>query len=163
MNLIAAADENFGIGKNNKLPWHISADMKYFRNTTTGKAVIMGRKTLESFPNGKPLPNRENIVLSRSISNIEGVTCLNSVKEIAKYQDTDCFVIGGGEIYKLLLPYVKFSYITRIYAPFDVDTYIPNLDNDTNWTLVKKGEILEENGLKFSFDIYENTNVIKID
>ncbi len=159
MNLIAAADENFGIGKNNSLPWHISADMKYFREITSGKTVIMGRKTLESFPNGKPLPKRENVVLSRGCGNTEGVVWIKSISELARYQDTDSFVIGGGEIYKLLLPYVKTAYITKVYGSFDVDTYIPNLDEDKSWRLVKKGEILEENGIKFSFDIYENSNV----
>lgn len=162
MNLIAAADKNFGIGKSNSLPWHIKADMKYFKEMTSGKTVIMGRKTLESFPGGKPLPNRENVVLSRSGFAKEGVLVIGDISEISKYQDKDCFVIGGGEVYKLLLPYTKLAYITRVYQEFDVDTYIPNLDEDKNWRLIKKGEILEENGIEFSFDVYENINVASI-
>lgn len=161
MNLIVAVDENFAIGKNGDIPWHISADMKYFKEQTLGKSVIMGRKTLESFPNKKPLPKRENIVLSRDKSlKIEGATVVNSIKEAIKAAGDDAFVIGGGEIYKMFLPYVKYAYVTKVNLKTDADTYMVNLDNEENWRLIKKGEMQEENGVSFSFDIYENENVL---
>lgn len=160
ISLIAAADENFAIGKNGDIPWHISADMKYFRQMTTNKSVIMGRKTLESFPGGKPLPNRENIVLSRNGGlKTDGAVFVKSAEEAVRIAKNDCFVIGGGEIYKMFLPYVRYAYITRVYKSFDADTYMVNLDEDKDWVLIKKGERLNENGIDFSFDIYENKDV----
>lgn len=163
MNLIVAVDKNFAIGKNGDIPWHISADMKYFRSVTSEKSIIMGRKTLESFPGSKPLPKRKNIVLSRDKDlKIEGAVVVNSIKEAITEAGNDSFVIGGGEIYKMFLPYVEYAYITKINAEFDADTYMVNLDNEENWKLFKKGEVLEENGIEFSFDIYENTDVKKI-
>ncbi len=161
MNLIVAVDKNFAIGKNGDLPWHISADMKYFRQQTTGKSVIMGRKTLESFPNKKPLPKRENIVLSRDKNlKIEGAAVVNSIEEAIKAAGDEAFVIGGGEIYKMFLPYVKFAYVTKVNLEVDADTYMVNLDVEPDWRLIKKGEEMEEDGISFSFDIYENTNVL---
>ena len=163
MNLIVAVDKNFAIGKNGDIPWHISEDMKYFRNVTSGKSIIMGRKTLESFPNKKPLPKRKNIVLSRDKSfTAEGAVVVNSIEEAVKEAGDEGFVIGGGEIYKMFLPYVKYAYVTKINAEFDADTYMANLDLEKDWKLYKKGEMLEENGISFSFDIYENTNVKSI-
>lgn len=163
MNLIVAADKNFAIGKNGDIPWHISADMKYFRSVTVGKSIIMGRKTLESFPESKPLPKRKNIVLSRDKSlKIEGAVTVSSIEEAVAEAGDDCFVIGGGEIYKMFLPYVKYAYVTRVNAEFDADTFIVNLDKEENWKLLKKGEMSEENGIEFSFDIYENTEVKSI-
>lgn len=160
MNLIVAVDKKFAIGKNGDIPWHISADMKYFRSVTSGKSIIMGRKTLESFPGGKPLPKRKNIVLSRDKNlKIDGAVVVNTIKEAIDEAGDDSFVIGGGEIYKLFLPYVKYAYITKIDAEFDADTYMVNLDNEDDWVLYKKGENQEENGIAFSFDIYENKNV----
>lgn len=160
MNLIVAADENFAIGKNGTMPWHISADMKYFKKMTTGKCVIMGRKTLESFPGGKPLPNRTNIVLSRNQDfKKDGVTVVHTVEQAIQKAENDAFVIGGGEVYKMFLPYVKYAYVTKIYNKFDADTYMVNLDEQPDWELVEKGEILNENGIDFSFDIYENKSL----
>lgn len=160
MNLIVAVDENFAIGKNGDIPWHISADMKYFKEQTLGKSVIMGRKTLESFPNKKPLPKRKNIVLSRDKNlKIEGATVVNSIEEAIKAAGDEAFVIGGGEIYKMFLPYVKYAYVTKVNLETDADTYMVNLDEESGWRLIKKGEMQEENGISFSFDIYENENV----
>ena len=112
MNLIAAADENWGIGKNGGLLAHISGDMKYFRETTKGKIVVMGRKTLESFPGGKPLKNRVNIVLTGNKDFVpEGVVICHSVEEtlekLKEYPKEDVFIIGGGMIYKAFLPWCK--------------------------------------------------------
>ena len=163
VNLIVAVDKNFAIGNKGDIPWHISADMKYFRNTTSGKSIIMGRKTLESFPGSKPLPNRKNIVLTRNKDfKIEGAFVVNSISEALMAADDDCFIIGGGEIYKMFLPYVKYAYVTKVDSEFEADTYMVNLDKEDGWKLHKKGETLSENGIEFSFDIYENSNVKSI-
>ena len=119
MNLIAAVDRNWAIGRNGKLLVSIPQDMAYFRQMTTGKVVIMGRKTLESFPKKKPLRNRaENIVITRQMDyQAEGATVVHSVEEAlnaaARYDTRDVFVIGGGEVYRSLLPYCDTAYITR--------------------------------------------------
>ncbi len=160
MNLIVAVDENWGIGKDNELLYRISADMKNFRAVTMGHVLVLGRKTLESFPGKKPLPKRTHIVLTANKAyEAEGVTLCHSLEELpavlANYEDDDIFVIGGGSIYEQLLPQCKKAYITKIYDKFSADTYFPNLDEKPEWTLTEKGEVQEENGVKFSFDIYE--------
>ena len=120
----------------------------------------MGRKTLESFPGGKPLPNRKNIVLTRNKDlKIEGAVVVNSVSGALSEAEESCFIIGGGEIYKMFLPYVKYAYVTKVEAEFEADTYMVNLDKECGWKLYKKGETLSENGIEFSFDIYENKDV----
>ena len=160
MNLIVVVDENWGIGQEGQLLCHLPSDLKYFRKTTLGSRVVMGRKTLESFPNGNPLPKRENIVLTRNKGyQKDGVTLCGSVEELEALlgaDETSTFVIGGGSIYKQLLPYCDKAYITRIYRTFPADTHFPNLDAmPEEWALAEKGERQEENGIAFSFDIYE--------
>ena len=164
MNLIVAVEKNWGIGLDGTMPWHISADLKYFKENTLSKTVIMGRKTLLSFPNQKPLPKRENIVLSANKDyKPEGVTVINSIEEVKAYQDSDdTFIIGGGSIYKALLPYCKFAFVTKIDKKFVCDTYFENLDTSDNWKLIKKGEALIENGIEFSFTVYENLHPKKL-
>lgn len=164
MNLIVAVEKGWGIGLGGTMPWHISADLKYFKENTLGKTVIMGRKTLLSFPNQKPLPKRENIVLStNSDYTVEGATVIHSLEEIKKYQDSDdTFIIGGGSIYKALLPYCKYAYITKIDKQFECDTYFENLDMLDNWKMIKEGETLNENGIDFSFTVYENISPEKL-
>ena len=161
MNLIVAADKNWGIGKDGTMPWHISADLKYFKEKTVGKRVVMGRKTLLSFPKQKPLPNRENIVISTNPSYVvEGAEVVNSIDELSRYDmGDDTFVIGGGSIYKALLPYCRYAYVTKIEKEFECDTYFPNLDELENWKMVDIGELLNENGIDFRFTVYENSNV----
>ena len=165
MNLIVAADKNFGIGKDGTMPWHISADLKYFKEKTLGKTVIMGRKTLLSFPKQKPLPNRENIVLShdRNFAS-EGVTVLHSFSDIKRFaENDDVFILGGGSIYKALLPFCKYAYVTKIDAEFECDTYFENLDKLSDWHMIDRSEPYEENGLGFCFTVYENTAVSDIE
>lgn len=158
MNLIVAVEKNWGIGLGGTMPWHISADLKYFKENTLGKTVIMGRKTLLSFPGQKPLPKRENIILSTNEGyEVEGAKVIHSIEEIAKYQQSDdTFIIGGGSIYKSLLPYCKFAYVTKIDKEFECDTYFENLDSLDNWKMIKSGEKLSENGIDFTFTVYEN-------
>jgi len=145
MNLIVAVDKNWAIGCGNKLLVSIPADMKFFRETTTGKAVVMGRKTLESFPNGQPLKNRENIVLTSDRSyQVSGAVVVHSVEsmleELDKYDSDDIYVIGGESVYRQLLPYCSTAYVTKIDHAYAADTYFPNLDEQEEWKLTGVSE-----------------------
>ena len=145
MKLIAAADRKWGIGKDGKLLVSIPADMRFFQTQTTGHTVIMGRKTLESFPGGKPLKNRRNIVLTRQKDFVcEGVQIVSGVDEALKLiEGTDpdeVFCIGGAEIYRLFLPYCDTALITRIDHVYDADAFITDLDSDDGWRLAFQSE-----------------------
>lgn len=149
MKLIAAADTNWGIGLKNQLLVHIPADQKFFRATTMGKVVVMGRRTLESFPGGRPLQGRTNVVLSSNVSySPEGCVMAGSIEELLKkleqYDRDSIYVIGGARVYKELLPYCDDAYITRIDKVFDADAFMPDLDNDPEWELVHNGGEDEE-------------------
>lgn len=162
MNLIVAVDENWGIGKDGDLLCRISADMKMFRQTTTGHTLILGRKTLESFPNQKPLPNRTHIVLTTNKAyDAKDVILCNDLQQLfillKEYNSDDLFVIGGGSIYEQLLPYCSKAYVTKIHSTFAADTFFPNLDKLPQWTCTESGEIQEENGIRFAFDVYTQT------
>ena len=160
MNLIAAVDRNWAIGRNGKLLVSIPQDMAYFRQMTTGKVVIMGRKTLEYFPKKKPLRNRaENIVItSQTDYQAEGATVVHSVEEAlnaaARYDTRDVFVIGGGEVYRSLLPYCDTAYITKIDFAYDADTRLPDLDHDPEWEKVRATDELTYFDLVYEFDTY---------
>ena len=169
MNLIAAADENWGIGKNGGLLAHISGDMKYFRETTKGKIVVMGRKTLESFPGGKPLKNRVNIVLTgNKVFVPEDVVICHSVEEtlekLKEYPKEDVFIIGGGMIYKAFLPWCEKAYITHVYHTFEADTYLPDLEKQAGWKLTSVSDRYtnepegEQPAMDYEFRIYERQN-----
>lgn len=152
MNLIVAVDKNWGIGVNNKLLVSIPADMKFFRTETSGKVVVMGRKTLESFPNGRPLANRTNIVLTRDKNyNAQGAVVVNDVpellEELKKYPEEQIYVIGGGKVYKELLPYCDVAHVTKIDYEYEADTYFPNLDEQPEW------QITESSGEQTYFDL----------
>ncbi|NLB82377.1 MAG: dihydrofolate reductase, partial [Clostridiaceae bacterium] len=143
MNLIAAVDRKWGIGYNGKLLSHIPEDMRFFKDKTQGKVVIMGRATLQSLPGGVPLKNRINIVLSQNTKlEADGAIVCNSIDslfiQLKKYNDNDLFVIGGGRIYNLLLPFCQTAYITKINETFIADTYFPNLDLAPNWHVTDK-------------------------
>ena len=138
----------------------IPEDMRFFKKKTTGKVVVMGRKTLESFPGSKPLKDRENVVLSTQLNfSAGGAKLVNSMFELFKllgeYEDKDIFVIGGGSIYKQLLPFCDTAYITKIDAVFDADTAIPNLDEDPEWRLSSQKKGGEHQGIEFSFCTYK--------
>ena len=145
MNLIVNADKNWGIGRENQLLVHIPNDMKMFRQTTTGKVVVMGRKTLESFPNGMPLPKRTNIVLTTDQDyDGRGAIVVHSedelFEELKQYADEDIFIIGGESIYRMMLPYCDTAYVTRLDYAYDADTYFPDLDARKEWEIVKESE-----------------------
>lgn len=159
MKLIVAADRNWAIGKNNKLMWSIPADMKFFRETTQGNVVIMGRKTLESFPQGQPLKNRVNIVITRNPSyKIKDAVVVHSVEEAieeSRKYDGDVFVIGGESIYRAMLPYCDTALVTRIDYAYEADTWFPNLDEDEEWELTDEGEEQTCFDLEYAFTRYE--------
>lgn len=159
MNLIVAADENWGIGQAGGLLTHLPGDMKYFRETTSGKAVIMGRKTLESFPGGRPLKNRTNLVLTANPDyKAEGAVICTSIDEILKaaagFDPENLFVIGGGTIYRQFLPFCTKAYVTHIYRSFQADTDFPDLDQDPEWSLTSQSTREEYEGTAYDFRIY---------
>ncbi len=159
MKAILCADREWGIGKDNKLLFSLPTDMKFFRQTTQGGVVVMGKNTLLSFPNAKPLKNRVNIVLSASLERAD-CTVVRSLDELkgalAKYPALPVWVIGGGKVYRLLLPYCAEVLVTRVDAVGGADTFFPDLDNDENFVLKTHGETQRENGLSFRFDTYCN-------
>lgn len=158
MKLIAAVSADWGIGINNGLLFNIPSDMKYFREKTTGKTVILGRKNLESFPGGKPLKNRKNIILTRNKDfACEGAVICGSAEELfASGEDlSDAYVIGGGEIYRMLLPYCDTCYITKVAASVPCDRYMVNLDELAEWKLAEKSFEQEDNGYKITFCTYK--------
>ena len=159
MNAIAAVSLNWGIGKGNDLLFHISEDMKRFRALTSGGTVIMGRRTLESMPGGRPLPKRRNIVITRNMEfTREGVETAHSVEEalaLTAGDDPDrIWVIGGGEIYAALLPHCRRCCLTRVYAQPACDTYFPNLDRLPQWRLFRSESILSDGSLDYQFIDY---------
>ena len=156
LSIIVAKANNNIIGGNNKLLWHLSKDLKRFKEITTGNTIIMGRKTFESLP--KVLPNRHHVVITSNKNfkvDSESVTIVNKIEEIVdKYKDSveEAFIIGGGEIYNLLLPYTNTLYLTRVHKDFEGDTYFPNIDL-SNWEVSYKSEVFsdEEEDLTYDF------------
>ena len=159
MNVIFAVDKNWAIGKDNRMMWSIPADMKFFRETTKGNIVIMGRKTLESFPQGQPLKNRVNIVITRKKDyKVKGAVIVHSVEEAvkeAKKYEGELFVIGGESIYRAMLAYCDTAYVTKIDHAFDADTYFPNLDEDKEWQMITISEEQTCFDLEYYFTVYE--------
>lgn len=160
MKAILAADKNWGIGYNNHLLVSIPSDMKFFRQTTTGKVVVMGRKTLESFPNGMPLKNRTNIVLTANQDyQVKDAVIVHSedelMEELEKYDADDIYVIGGESVYRMMLPYCDTVYVTKIDRAFQADTFFPNLDEMDEWVMTEESEEQTCFDLEFCFTKYE--------
>lgn len=162
VSLIVAASENNAIGKNNQLLWHLPNDLKFFKNTTWGMPVVMGRKTYESIA-GDPLPGRFNIVVTRNTAWNPGradVWVVPTIEEaIAKAKETDCkevFVIGGGEIYRQSLAMAHKVYLTRVHTRIDGDTFFPELP-PAAWTLVNQVDFPadEKHAYAYSFQVWE--------
>ncbi|MCL6585986.1 MAG: dihydrofolate reductase [Anoxybacillus sp.] len=158
ISLIVAMDNNRVIGKDNQLPWHLPADLAYFKKTTMGHPIVMGRKTFVSI--GRPLPGRENIIVTRNRSfQAEGCTIIHSVadiKTIASERKEEVFVIGGAEIFQATLPFADRLYITKIDAHFPGDKFFPPF-SETDWRLVSstKGPKDEKNPYDYTFLVYE--------
>ena len=158
MDLIAAADRNWAIGKDGGLLCHLPEDLKYFKKMTTGKTVVMGRRTLQSLPGGRPLPDRQNIVLTGNPAfEKEGCIIVHSVDELlsAVSEEDGVMVMGGASVYEQLLPYCESCYITRIDACFEADTHMKDLDRDQDFVMTWQSDVMSENGLTYRFTRYE--------
>lgn len=161
MKLIVAVAEDWGIGKDGKLLARNKEDMQFFRKTTSGHVVIMGRKTLEGFPDANPLPNRDNIVITKDVSyQKEGAYIVHSIKEAVELANTisagekEIFVIGGESIYRQMLELCKVAYVTKMYKVYDADTYFPNLDAKAEWKLEKVSKEMAYPDGQFVFCTY---------
>nr|WP_304219848.1 dihydrofolate reductase [Fredinandcohnia onubensis] len=158
ISLLVAMDKNQLIGKDNDLPWRLPADLAYFKRVTMGHPIIMGRKTYDSI--GRPLPGRENIIVTRDTSyEAEGCKVIHSIEEIVKMNeqtDQELFVIGGAEIFKEILPHSDRLYITEINEEFKGDTYFPAFDK-VEWKVIseEKGIKNEKNPYDYTFLVYE--------
>ena len=157
MELIVAVYDDWGIGRDGTQPIALSADRKFFRETTRGAMVIAGRKTIADFPGQKPLPGRVNVALSRNADEIPGFTLCRSPEEAAKLAKTAkrAMVIGGGSIYRQMLPLCDTAYITKVHVTPESDTYFPNLDTDTDWYLAETLQSGEENGISYEMLLYK--------
>ena len=159
MKAIVAVDKNWGIGKDGQLLKRLPGDMKYFKEKTLGQTVIMGRKTLESLPGGKPLPDRETVILTNDRSyRIPGVATFNCLSDLCvgmQFCETDeAYVCGGASIYEQFMPYCSSFLVTKIFDEYPADRYFHNLDEDENYELVWESPVYEEDGTKYQFTEY---------
>jgi len=163
MNAIVAVDQKWGIGCGGELLFSIPEDMKFFKNKTENKVVVMGHWTLKSLPGSKPLKNRVNIVLSKNARlKLDSVIVCNCIEQllsiVSKYNPDDVFVIGGQELYSQLLDYCSHLYVTKVNAEEMADRFFPNIDLLDNWIIEEKSEDKTHNGLTFAFYKYANKN-----
>ena len=156
MKIILAVDQNWGIGKDNEMLFHLKKDLKHFKDLTIGNIVIMGRSTYESI--GKALANRDNLVLTRNKDyKLDDALIFNNIDDLLAYlngKSKEVFVIGGSQIVDLLLPYCDEAIITKIFDQRPADTYLHNFDLDDNFEITNESEIFEENKIKFKYVIY---------
>lgn len=160
MNLIAAVDRNWAIGYKNELLVRIPEDQKWFRETTTGKAVIMGRKTLESFPNKSPLKNRLNVVITSDMNySVPGAVVVHSIDEVVEavrdYADDDVYVIGGESIYRQMLPLCSTAHITKVDYAYQADAHFPDLDKEEGWKITETSDERTYFDIIYEFVKYE--------
>ncbi|WP_099466529.1 dihydrofolate reductase [Konateibacter massiliensis] len=160
MNLIVAVDSNWAIGNKDQLLVRIPNDHKMFREETTGKIVVLGRKTLETFPNKQPLQNRKNIIFSTNPDyTVKDADIVHSIEEfleeIKKYKSEDVYIIGGQSIYRELLPYCDTAHVTKIEHKYEADAYFPNLDEDKEWKITAESDELTYFDLEYAFVKYE--------
>ena len=167
MNAIVNVNPHWGIGKDGKLLVFVPADLRRFRDLTLGKTVIYGRKTLATFPDGQPLPDRENIILSKNADfSVEGATVCHSLDELKsllrdRYSE-NIFVIGGQSVYKQLVPYCDKAYVTFSYTELKADTFFPNLNNRENWLVTSIEPTQIEGKVPFRFVEYTNSTPQKL-
>ena len=163
MKAIVAVDKKWGIGKKNDLLFSLPADMAYFREKTLNKVVVMGSNTLKSFPGGKPLKNRTNVVLFPGGEQRDDCIIVQSLEELSaelkKYNPDDVFIIGGAMFYKTMLPYCSEVLVTKVDADDGAEVFYENLDNLREWTCVSQQEPIETNGYKISFTVYKNSDI----
>lgn len=160
MELIVAVYDDWGIGRDGTQPIALSADRKFFRETTRGAMVIVGRRTIQDFPGQKPLPGRVNVALSRSCQEISGFTVCQTPEqalELARNVER-AMVIGGGSVYRQMLPYCDSAYVTKVHVCPPSDTFFPNLDQDPQWELSETIQSGEENGIGYEMLLYRRKN-----
>lgn len=160
MNIIVAVDSNWAIGNRDKLLVSIPNDMKHFREETTGKVVVLGRKTLQTFPQGQPLKNRTNIILSKASDyQVKDAIVVHSVEELLeelkKYDSDSVYIIGGESVYRQLLPYCDTAHVTKIDHAYEADTYFPNLDEDGHWEITADSDEQTYFDIPYTFLKYE--------
>jgi len=160
MNLIVAVDENWAIGNKNELLIRIPADMKMFRQETTGKVVVVGRKTLETFPNAQPLKNRTNIILStKEDYEVKDATVVHSIEELLEelkqYKEEEIYITGGETVYRQMLPYCNVAHVTKIDRSYEADAFFPNLDADPEWEVTAESEEQSYFDTTYTFVKYE--------
>lgn len=160
MNIIVAADSNWGIGNRERLLVSIPNDMKHFRQETVGKVVVLGRKTLQTFPQGQPLQDRTNIILSADKSyQVKGAVVVHSLEELLeelkKYDSDSVYVIGGESVYRQLLPYCDTAHVTRIDHAYEADAYFPDLDRDGEWEITADSDEQTYFDIPYTFLRYE--------
>ncbi len=160
MNMIAAVDSNWAIGYQGNLLVRIPLDQQFFREMTTGKVIVMGRKTLATFPNGLPLANRINVVLSKNKRfKVKGAVCVYSIEEaleyLKKYKSEDIFIVGGESIYKQFLPYCDTVHLTKIDYEYKADSYFPRLDDDPDWHMTAESDEQTYFDVEYYFQKYE--------
>ncbi len=156
MDLIAVVDQNWAIGRNGDQLCYIPADLKHFQALTTGHAVLLGRKTLATFPGGRPLKNRRNLILSRDPGFApEGAEVFRDVDSLLSAAPVDSFVIGGESVYRALLPHCDRAFITKLDKAWPADAFFPDLDADPNWAVTEEGERQEHEGISFRYVTYE--------
>ncbi len=160
MNVIAAVDRNWGIGFQNRLLVRIPADQQWFYQTTKGKVIVVGRKTLETFPNGLPLPSRRNVVLSRDPAfRVKGAQIVHSVEEalefLTPYPSKEIFIAGGESIYRQFLSYCDVAHITKIDFAYEADAHFPRLDQMPEWEITGDSEEQTYFSLEYSFQRFE--------
>ena len=162
MQLIVSVDDKWGIGREGKLLFRIREDMRRFRRMTLGKTVLLGRKTLETFPDGKPLADRTNIIISRSPTLfVEGARVCHSRAEVfealAGIDPDDVVLIGGESIYRMFLRYCRLAHVTRVEGDFSADSHLPDLDRLEGWRMADPGEPMTDGVYNYRWVTYENT------
>lgn len=166
MNCIANVTANWGIGREGRLAVSLRADLRRFQALTTGHTVVLGRKTLATFPGGRPLRNRENIILTRDPGfTVEGAAVVHSVDEVLALargrEDGDFWIIGGESVYEQLVPYCRAARLTRTFLDLPADAYFPNLDALPNWRQAEQSPVMEDGGVQFRFVDYVNESPLE--
>ena len=156
MELIVPVYDDWGIGREGTQPVALSADRKFFRETTRGAMVIVGRRTIEDFPGKQPLPGRVNVALTAHAAEIPGFTVCRSPEAAARLANSArrAFVIGGGSVYREMLPYCDRAYVTRVHTAPESDTFFPNLEEDGEWYLAETLQSGEENGVSYEMQLF---------
>ena len=156
MNVIVAVDENWAIGRDGEQMIYLSTDLKHFKAMTMGHPVVLGRKTMATFPGGKPLKGRRNLILSRNPNlTPEGGEVYHDMDSLLENTPDDAFVIGGASVYNELIDKCDTAYVTRIHASYPADCWFPNLDEKSDWELTETSELMEEKGVSFQYCTYK--------